>query len=170
MPIAGTGGTVLAVRASPGTSGTDSPPVHADPPHGRVGVARVALVGGRDRHDEGVARLDRRDHPGQRDGDRRGDPSAGTATRSGATELPSSVRVPSWATSAVPTNSTASAGAGWPGTRATVSCTRGAPATVSGAATGAVGNCAVWPGIAPRDRREPPGRPRRARRRGRAAT
>ena len=77
------------------------------------------------------------------------DPSAGTATRSGATELPNSVRVPSWATSAVPTNSTASAGAGWPGTRATVSCTRGAPATVSGAATGALGNCAVWPGIAP---------------------
>ena len=78
-----------------------------------------------------------------------GDPSAGTATRSGATELPSSVRVPSWATSDVPTNSTASAGAGWPGTRDTVSCTRGAPATVSGVVTGAVGNCAIWPGTAP---------------------
>ena len=70
MPIAGTGGTVLAVRASPGTSGTVSAARHADPPDGRVDVAREALVGARDRHDEGVARLDRRDHPGQRDGDR----------------------------------------------------------------------------------------------------
>ncbi len=49
-----------------------------------------------------------------------GEPSAGTATRTGATELPSSVRVPSCATSDVPTNSTASAGrglAGHPGHR-----------------------------------------------------
>ena len=100
MPIAGTGGTVLAVRASPGTSGTRQrrPSTPTRQTAGSV-VARVALVGGRDRHDERVARLDRRDDPGQRDRDRRGDPSAGTATRSGATELPSSVRVPSWATS-----------------------------------------------------------------------
>ena len=57
--------------------------------------------------------------------------------------------MPSWATSAVPTNNTASAGAGWPGTRETVSCTRGAPVTVRGVATGAVANCTVWPGMAP---------------------
>ena len=73
-------------------------------------------------------------------------PDSGTGTRIGATALPRRVRVPSAVTSYVLPNRTASAPAGWPGTRATVSVTRGAPASSVGCANGAVRNWADWPG------------------------
>ena len=75
-----------------------------------------------------------------------GEPSAGTGTRNGATAPPSRLRSPSGETSKTRANSVASAGAGCPGTRETVTCTRGAPVTVSGDCIGGVVNCADWPG------------------------
>ena len=69
MPSSGPSGTVFAVTASPGTTGTTpARAIHPDPPSGRDGGAR-ALVRGADRHHPPVAGLDRCDDARQRDRD-----------------------------------------------------------------------------------------------------
>ena len=71
MPSSGPSGTVFAVTASPGTTGTTSaPPGPSTPIRQAAGmVVPVALVRGADRHHQPVAGLDRCDDARQRDRD-----------------------------------------------------------------------------------------------------
>src|SRR5690606_17137202 len=146
IPTSGASGTVEAVALAPGTTGTVRSPVTSTrQTAGSVGPAKaesvVAIETTSSLPDSTGATT-----PGSATVTVAGVPSSGTLTRIGATAPPSSVRRPSGASSVIRANSTASAGAGWPGTRATLTCTRGAPATSSDAGRGPVRNAAVWPG------------------------
>ncbi len=146
MPASAPSGTVLAVSPAPGTTGTVSPP--ATPTcqtAGSTGDVKpwsvVAIETTRVLPDSTGATT-----AGSATVTVAGDPSAGTGTRNGATAPPSRMRVPSGETSVIRANRTASAGAGCPGARATLTSTRGEPATTSADSSGGVVNAADWPG------------------------